>query len=85
MVNRITVGFAKDCASRNILVNAIAPGYTSASINKQNVEDNAYSSKTPLHRIILPEDIAELATFLLSDAANAITGQIITVDGGTTL
>lgn len=84
-VNRITKGMAKECASKNILVNAIAPGYTDASINKQNFEENAYSAKSPLQRIILPEDIAELAAFLLSDAANAIVGQIIAVDGGTTL
>ena len=84
-VNRITKGFAKELASKNIIVNAIAPGYTSASINKQDVEKNAYSAKSPLHRIIIPEEIAELAGFLLSDAANAIVGQIIVVDGGTTL
>ena len=84
-VNRITKGMAKECASKNILINAIAPGYTDSSINRQNFEENAYSSKSPLQRIILPEDIAELATFLLSDAANAIVGQIIAVDGGTSL
>lgn len=84
-VNRITRGFAKEYASKNIIVNAIAPGYTSASINIQNVEENAYSPKSPLQRIIVPEDIAELAAFLISDAANAIVGQVIAVDGGTTL
>ena len=84
-VNRITRGFAKEYASKNIIVNAIAPGYTSASINKQDIEENAYSPKSPLQRIIVPEDIAELAAFLLSDAANAIVGQVIAVDGGTTL
>lgn len=84
-VNRITKGFAKESASKNIIVNAIAPGYTNASINKQDIDKNAFSAKNPLHRIIVPEDIAELACFLLSDAANAIVGQIITVDGGTTL
>lgn len=84
-VNRITKGFAKEYASKNIIVNAIAPGYTSASINKQDIEENAYFPKSPFHRIIVPEEIAELATFLLSDAANAIVGQVIAVDGGTTL
>ena len=84
-LNGLTKGFAKEYASRNIIVNAIAPGYCSSSINYQEIKDNAFSSKNPLHRIIIPEDIAELATFLLSDAANAIVGQVIAVDGGTTL
>lgn len=84
-VNGITKGLAKELAPKNIIVNAIAPGYTSASINKQDVEENAFSPKSPLQRIIVPEDIAELAAFLLSDAANAIVGQVIVVDGGTTL
>lgn len=84
-LNGLTKGFAKEYASKNIIVNAIAPGYCSSSINYQNIEENAYSPKNPLRRIIIPEDIAELAAFLLSDAANAIVGQIIAVDGGTTL
>lgn len=84
-VNRITKGFAKEYTSKNILVNAIAPGYTSASINKQDIEKNAYCAKNLLHRIITPEEIAELAVFLLTDAANAIVGQVIVVDGGTTI
>lgn len=84
-LNGLTKGFAKIYAPKNIIVNAIAPGYCSSSINKQNIEENAYSPKNPLRRIIIPEDIAELAAFLLSDAANAIVGQIIAVDGGTTL
>lgn len=84
-LNGLTKGFAKEYASKNIIVNAIAPGYCSSSINYQDIEENAYSPKNPIRRIIVPEDIAELASFLLSDAANAIVGQIITVDGGTTL
>lgn len=84
-LNGLTKGFAKDYASKNIIVNAIAPGYCSSSINYQDIEKNAYSDKNPIHRMIVPEDIAELATFLVSDAANAIVGQIIVVDGGTTL
>lgn len=80
-VNEITKGFSKEFASNNIIINAIAPGYTNASINKMNIEENAYDSRNRIHRIITPEDIAELATFLCSDASNAIVGQIIGVDG----
>lgn len=81
-VNEITKGFAKEYASRNILINAIAPGYTNASINKMDVDANAFDKRNRIHRIITPEDVAELATFLCSDASNAIVGQIIGVDGG---
>lgn len=84
-LNGLTKGFAKEYAPKNVIVNAIAPGYCASSINYQDVEKNAYSGKNPLHRIITPEDIAELACFLLSDASNAIVGQIIAVDGGTLL
>jgi len=81
-VNALTKGFAKEYADKNIIVNAIAPGYVASSINYQDISDNAYDSRSRLHRIITPEEIAELATFLCSDAANGIVGQIISLDGG---
>lgn len=83
-LNGLTKGYAKEYAPHNIIVNAIAPGICASSINYQDVHENAYCG-VPLQRIILPEDIAELACFLCSDASNAIVGQIITVDGGFTL
>jgi len=84
-LNGLTRGFAKENAGSNIIVNAIAPGYCASSINYQDVEKNAYDERSRIKRIILPEDIAELATFLLSKAANGIVGQVITCDGGATL
>ena len=84
-VNALTKGYAKEYAGNNIIVNAIAPGICSSSINYQDVNENAYSDGTLINRIVLPEDIAEVACFLCSDAANCIVGQIITVDGGFTL
>lgn len=81
-VNALTKGFAKEYAANNIIINAIAPGYVAASINYQNVEENAYDSRNRIKRIITPEEIAELATFLCSDAANGIVGQVIACDGG---
>ena len=76
---------AKENAGNNIIVNAIAPGYCASSINYQDVEKNAFDERSRIKRIITPEDIAELATFLLSKAANGIVGQVITCDGGATL
>ena len=83
-LNGLTKGYAKEYAPHNIIVNAIAPGFCASSINYCDVNENAYCG-VPLQRIILPEDIAELACFLCSDASNAIVGQIIAVDGGLTL
>ena len=84
-VNAITKGFAKKYAHKNIIINGIAPGFCASSINYQDVSKNAFDSKSLIKRIITPEEIAELAYFLCSDAANGIVGQIIVVDGGVTL
>lgn len=81
-VNALTKGFAKEYASKNIIVNAIAPGYVATSINYQNVKENAYDSRNRIQRIITPEEVTELAVFLCSDAANGIVGQVIACDGG---
>lgn len=84
-LDAITRGFAKQYASKNIIVNAIAPGYCASSINFMDTSENAYWPTAANKRITTPEEIAELATFLLSEAANGIIGQTIVCDGGTLL
>jgi NAD(P)-dependent dehydrogenase (short-subunit alcohol dehydrogenase family) len=84
-VDAITRGFAKEYAKKNIIVNAIAPGYCASSINYQDVSKNAYDEHSANTRIIIPEEIAELAYFLCSDAASGIIGQTIVCDGGALL
>lgn len=80
----LTKGLARDLTSKNIIVNAIAPGVTPSNINKEiNVSDNAFLNSSKNQRVALPEEIAELALFLASDASNNIVGQIIPCDGGT--
>lgn len=81
----MTEGLAKEYSGRNIIINGIAPGLCDSSINKCNSEVNAYYDGNRINRIITPKDIAELAVFLMSDAANAIVGQTIVCDGGQTL
>ena len=81
----MTRAYAKEYVSKNIIVNAIAPGYCASSINYINTTENAYWPSSANKRITIPEEIAELATFLLSDAANGIIGQTIVCDGGTLL
>lgn len=84
-LNGITEGFAKRYAPYNIIVNGIAPGYCNSSINKQEVHKNAFREEHLNKRITLPEEIAEIALFLCSGAANGIIGQTIRCDGGALL
>jgi NAD(P)-dependent dehydrogenase (short-subunit alcohol dehydrogenase family) len=87
-LNGFTHGLALQLAPRGILVNGIAPGIVdtdSIAIKDMDARQNAYLPGIPLARIGLPEEIAELALFLMSDAANYIVGQTIVCDGGYTL
>lgn len=79
-----TKALAREVASRNITVNAIAAGYIDTDIWKnvpQEIQQTALSL-IPLGRKGLPEEIAYAAAFLASDRASYITGQVLGVDGG---
>lgn len=79
-----TKSVAKEVAQRQILVNAIAPGYIATDMTEK-IPDNFKGellNKIPLGRVGRPEDIAQVAVFLASPAASYITGQTIVVDGG---
>ena len=84
-VNRITSSFGKKYAKHNIQINAIAPGVVSSSVNKTDWQANAYCSCNPIQRVILPQEIAQICAFLVSDAANSIVGHTLVVDGGESL
>ncbi len=85
-VRQLTRGMAVELAPHNIQVNAIAPGYFATEMNRallDNVEFNAWVCKrTPAGRWGDPDEIGGLAVFLASPAANYITGQMLTIDGG---
>jgi len=82
----LTKGLGRTMMPHGIIVNGIAPGVTDTSIPGLDAADNAFAEWcTPSQRIALPEEIAELAVFLLSDAANYIVGQTIVCDGGYSL
>ncbi len=80
----LTKTMAKEFASRNITVNAIAPGYvlTEMTENLPDEAKQAFLNVIPLKRGGTPEDVAKMASFLASDDASYITGQVICVDGG---
>ena len=75
-----TKSLAKELGSRNIRVNAIAPGFIQTDMTK-NLETEKISEHIPLKRLGIPEDIAKTVKFLAEDATY-ITGQVIGVDGG---
>ena len=79
-----TKSLAKEVASRNILVNAIAPGFIQTdmtNILKENVKDEI-AKTIPLKRMGTAKDVANVVKFLVSEDSSYITGQVIQVDGG---
>ena len=79
-----TKSLAREVASRNITVNAIAPGFIKTDMTEALPEDIKESmiGAIPMGRYGNPEDIANIAVFLSSEKADYITGQIIHIDGG---
>jgi 3-oxoacyl-[acyl-carrier protein] reductase len=71
-------------AGRGVRVNAIAPGFITSDMTGAMGEaaKTAMLDHIPLKRAGTPEDVAEAALFLASDAAAYITGQVLSVDGG---
>ena len=82
-----TKSVAKELASRNVLVNAIAPGFVETELTKGITPEarQAFIDAIPLRRLGEAADVASAVLFLASDFASYITGQVLVVDGGLVL
>ena len=83
-LNAFTRSIAREVGSRNITVNAIAPGFITTDMTDKLPQDaqDAILARIPLNRFGKPEDVAELVAFLASKRAGYITAQIVCIDGG---
>lgn len=79
-----TKSIAREYASRNIQVNAVAPGFIDTAMSQAIPEKGreVLIKQIPMERLGSPEDIAEAVLFLASPAADYITGQVLNVNGG---
>lgn len=79
-----TKSLAKEVASRNILVNAIAPGFIDTDMTKvlSDSVKEGINAQIPLKRMGSPKEVAKVVRFLSSDDSSYITGQVINIDGG---
>lgn len=86
-IRGFTKGLGIKMAPMKILVNGIAPGVVRTEMQAFSLEqgDNTFCNQNLLNRVALPEEIAELAAFMLSDACNFMVGQTVLLDGGYSL
>lgn len=76
-----TKSLALETASRNVTVNAVAPGFIETDMTKELPQEEL-KQQVPMKRFGRPEEVAALVKFLLSDSAAYITGEVISINGG---
>lgn len=81
-VRGLTLGLAKALGKEGVTVNGIAPGPTATPMLIKNDKANMYLGRIPLGRYIMPEEIANMAVFLVSDMGRSIMGELIYMTGG---
>jgi 3-oxoacyl-[acyl-carrier protein] reductase len=86
-INAFTRALAVELASRNVTVNAVAPGFIETDMSEavRNKAGDMIKKVIPMRRLGQPDDIARVVVFLASTDSGYITGQVITVDGGLSL
>lgn len=81
-INSLVQGLANRVLNSGIRVNAVAPGVTTSDMTGFTPEGNLYCSYNINERVYLPEEVAEIVCFLLSDAAGCLDGQILVCNEG---
>ena len=76
-----TKALAQEVAPRKVTVNAVAPGFISTDMTK-DLDEATLAKTVPIGRFGKPEEVAALVSFLASDAAAYITGEVISINGG---
>ncbi|HEV3204106.1 MAG TPA: 3-oxoacyl-[acyl-carrier-protein] reductase [Gemmataceae bacterium] len=86
-INSLTRALAVELASRNVTVNAVAPGFIETEMTEavRNKAGDIIRKMIPMRRLGQPDDIARVVVFLAGPESAYITGQILTVDGGLSL
>lgn len=81
-LNAATKSLAQEVASRGITVNAVAPGIIETAMSENTFDAQAIANMVPMKRAGTAKEVADLVSFLASDQATYITGQIISINGG---
>lgn len=81
-IRGLTAGLAKALGAHGITVNGIAPGPTATPMMVKEGEANMYLERIPLHRYIMPEEIAQMAVIFVSDMGRSVMGDILYMTGG---
>lgn len=81
-IRGLTLGLAKCLAPYGITVNGVAPGPTATPMLKRDGDKNLVHEGIPLGRFVMPEEIANMAVFLVSDMGHSILGDIVYMTGG---
>ena len=84
-VNSMVQGLAYLYAKEGIRVNAVSPGVAASEMTGFKTDDNLYCDYNRIGRVYLPEEVAEVASFLISDLSGCVSGQIITCNNAQTI
>lgn len=81
-INSLTEGLSRKYYKRGIRVNAVAPGITASNMTNIDKDSNLYCSYNASGRYFIPEEVAEVVAFLISDMSKCISGEVIYCDAG---